>query len=738
MNRRLGAGRGGGKGVVRVRLPGLLAALLIVSGAAAVELGGEPGASAADSPSPTLAAPSVPGSFVAVRPTRILDTRYGTAGNRHGRVGPYVDFPVRVAGVSPLPATGVAAVAITLTVVGPTQTGGVIAWQDGRSRPTATNLHFLARQSPSDLAIVPVSPTTGRIRLYNRSAGSTDLVADVTGYYVGGAASAAGTFTPLPPSRVLDTRYGTQGNRKGVLAPGETIGVQLTGKGGIPSSGVAAVALTLTDVGPTRTGAAIVWQSGLPRPRATNLQYPAGRSVTDLVVVPVSATGRVALYNYSTGSTHYVMDVAGYFHRGSPSTAGALQTVSPSRVLDTRSGVAGNRKGIVGPKQQFSVQVGGRAGGVPSTGVSAVAVTITALGGTSTGGVTAWAAGTARPTATNLHYEPGIAVSNLAIVPVSAGGAIDLYNYSAGSVHLVIDVTGFVLASDLTGPRVYRSHYLRTADDTRIAAAATAAATLARTAGGTALTVLHIGAQTTKNLPSPGVLLSVTTIRLTYAQLVGHLKGYIDAYAGAAPGSPAVLVVDTNGSGDFTAYPAAARGADWANQVVEPLAAYAARYPGISVVGGNDIENGFVATEAQVESWVKSYLAATSGPFIFTGAASGCPTTPGTIGGVCNNGWTVLQHYRLAGGLNPARIRVLPQIYVPAQAVQWANIDATGGGGLTFLGSLDEYKACTADGGTGCPSPLLTPQQGWIALRSSLAGVGKTLPFVATDLEIVR
>src|SRR6478752_2879275 len=61
----------------------------------------------------------------------------------------------------------------------------------------------------------------------------------------------------------------------------------------------------------------------------------------------------------------------------------------------------------------------------------AVAVTITATDATTGGYLSARAASTPVPDASNLNFRPGAAVANSAIVALSADGAIDLYSSSA-------------------------------------------------------------------------------------------------------------------------------------------------------------------------------------------------------------------------------------------------------------------------------------------------------------------
>jgi hypothetical protein len=84
----------------------------------------------------------------------------------------------------------------------------VTVYPDGGSRPETSNLNFVAGQSVPTLVVVSV-PSDGKIRFYNGSGGSAQLIADVSGYYTGAnAPSGQGAFGVLSPLRLLDTRTG--------------------------------------------------------------------------------------------------------------------------------------------------------------------------------------------------------------------------------------------------------------------------------------------------------------------------------------------------------------------------------------------------------------------------------------------------------------------------------------------------------------------------------------------------
>lgn len=59
-------------------------------------------------------------------------------------------------------------------------------------------------------------------------------------------------------------------------------------------------------------GYVTVYPDGAPRPTVSNLNFSAGETIPNLVVVPV-VNGKVDFYNGSAGNVQVVADVAGYF-----------------------------------------------------------------------------------------------------------------------------------------------------------------------------------------------------------------------------------------------------------------------------------------------------------------------------------------------------------------------------------------------------------------------------------------
>jgi hypothetical protein len=109
----------------------------------------------------------------------------------------------------------------------------------------------------------------------------------------GGLVSRApGTFTSLASSRLLDTRAGVGAPVAGVGAHG-TVHLKVTGRGGVPASGVSAVVLNVTVTGPAQTGFVTVYGAGATRPGVSDLNFVKGQTVPNLVIAPVGTGGVV-------------------------------------------------------------------------------------------------------------------------------------------------------------------------------------------------------------------------------------------------------------------------------------------------------------------------------------------------------------------------------------------------------------------------------------------------------------
>jgi sugar lactone lactonase YvrE len=237
-------------------------------------------------------------------PARLLDTRNGTGGF-FAPVSPNGTIAVGVTGTGGVPAAGVSAVALNITVTEPSVGGFLSVFPSGTSRPLASSLNFVAGQTVANLAMAKVG-VDGKISIYNY-AGWSHVVADVVGWF----GAEVSPYHGLTPARILDTRNGTGGFAAPVGAKG-TVAVSVTGKGGVPATGVSAVALNLTVTEPSAGGFLTVFPSGTPRPLTSSLNFVAGQTVANLVMATVGADGKISIYN-NAGSSHLVADVVGWF-----------------------------------------------------------------------------------------------------------------------------------------------------------------------------------------------------------------------------------------------------------------------------------------------------------------------------------------------------------------------------------------------------------------------------------------
>ncbi|WP_051833346.1 hypothetical protein [Streptomyces katrae] len=244
------------------------------------------------------------GTYKPITPTRLMDTRSGL-GVPKGKVGQGGTATLQVTGAAGIPAAGVTAVVLNVTATDPTTDSYVSVYPDGTTRTSASNLNFTAGQTIPNLVVVPV--VNGKVSFYN-NAGSVDLIADVAGYYT--TDGTGSTYKPITPTRLMDTRSGL-GVPKAKVGQGGTVTLQGTGNAGIPATGVTALVLNVTATEPTTGSYVSVYPNGTTRTSASNLNFTAGQTIPNLVIVPV-VNGKVSFYN-NAGSVDLIADVAGYY-----------------------------------------------------------------------------------------------------------------------------------------------------------------------------------------------------------------------------------------------------------------------------------------------------------------------------------------------------------------------------------------------------------------------------------------
>ncbi len=118
--------------------------------------------------------------------------------------------------------------------------------------------------------------------------------------------------------------------------------------------------------------------------------------------------------------------------------AARFYTVMPCRMLDTR-----NSSPIAGG-DTLTVLLTGPPCGIPTTAKSA-SVNLTVTQPAAQGHLTIYPAGTAQPLISNINFNAGQTRANNAVLTLSSDGTgrVNVYNGSAGTVQVIIDVNGY-------------------------------------------------------------------------------------------------------------------------------------------------------------------------------------------------------------------------------------------------------------------------------------------------------
>lgn len=249
-------------------------------------------------------APTSGGRFTPLTPARVLDTRDGVGrGGVVGPVGAGQSIDVDVTGLAGVPASGVSAVALNVTVDQPTSAGFITTWPTGVARPNASTHNFTPGVTVANLVLAKVG-SGGMVSMFN-SGGSTHLVADVIGYY----SATGGAFVPVTPERLVDTREGN-GGVFGQLGQAGTVSVTLADGSPVPGS-AKAVVVNVTAANSSIPSYVTTWPTGEQRPTASTMNPRPGVPVPNQAYLKLGNGGQLDVFNAS-GSTDVIIDVFGY------------------------------------------------------------------------------------------------------------------------------------------------------------------------------------------------------------------------------------------------------------------------------------------------------------------------------------------------------------------------------------------------------------------------------------------
>jgi len=260
-------------------------------------------------------------TWVPLAPTRFLDSRLGGAAAKFKHDVPQT---LQIAGVHGIPANAVA-VSANIAVVNQTAGGYVAVTATPTTTPGTSTINFPVGDIRANNLTAPLGPDGSIAMVFMSYAGtSTDVVVDVTGYFLPDASGAL--YYPVGPNRIADSRYNNGIN--GPVSTGTSVTLAVLG----PTSGVGANALAVTGnlavTGGQGGWAAVTPSAFIPNGFST-INFPVGDTRANGFVVALSQ-GTLGISFMGSGTTQIVVDINGYFAGGT----------TPAPVRPTFSGMS--------------------------------------------------------------------------------------------------------------------------------------------------------------------------------------------------------------------------------------------------------------------------------------------------------------------------------------------------------------------------------------------------------------
>jgi glucose/arabinose dehydrogenase len=365
-----------------------------------------------------VAPPVLPDGFTPIAPQRLLDTRNGT-GAPAIALTPNVPLRLQVAGVTGIP-VGATGVAVNVTAVGSRGAGYVTAYPCGSAAPVVSTLNLQPGGTEANLAVVRLD-TTGGICFV--SSQHTDLVVDASAVVVPGGDGYAG----ISPVRVVDTRNGT-GLAAGLITPGQIVQIPLDAASAPADASAVVANVTVTE--PSGAGYLTVFPCAQGAPLASNVNFSAGQTVSNLVMVGLDVHRQLCATTNAT--LHLVVDVSGWVTK----IGGAPVQVTPFRTLDTRTTVplaAGQ-----------TVRLDASAMGAPS-GATALIANITAVDTAAAGYVTVVPCEAGTPPVSNVNFAASDTRPVLTMTTLGASRMVCVH--TSQPIDLLVDVQGWIVAA---------------------------------------------------------------------------------------------------------------------------------------------------------------------------------------------------------------------------------------------------------------------------------------------------
>jgi hypothetical protein len=214
-----------------------------------------------------------------------------------------------IAGANTIPPTA-RAITGNLTVVGQTKAGYLSITPTSQANPTTSIINFPLGDTRANGVTVPLNASGDVWIVYKSSGGSTNVILDVTGYFLDGTSGAV--FVPVTPARILDTRFGI--GLSNPFSANTSRGWVTAGRGGVGSDAIAVIG-NVTVVGQTKAGYVSLTPTSQANPTTSTINFPLGDTRANNFTVQLSPTGSLyGIYKASPGAkTHLLVDVTGYY-----------------------------------------------------------------------------------------------------------------------------------------------------------------------------------------------------------------------------------------------------------------------------------------------------------------------------------------------------------------------------------------------------------------------------------------
>ncbi|WP_211215963.1 choice-of-anchor D domain-containing protein [Catelliglobosispora koreensis] len=385
--------------------------------------------------------PDVKGRYYPLSPSRILDTRDGN-GAPSGEVGGFQTVPLQVLGRGGVPASGVNAVVLNVTVTEAGQAGHVAVYPGGEPKPTSSSLNYVSGWTGANSVTVKVG-ADGKVNLAV-TGGPLHLIADIVGFYAANndpqtMYGNGGRVVIHEPVRVFDSRedWGEK------LPGGEWVKVAV-GYNSTTTAHLKALIVNVTVTGTSGPGHVSTWNGiGYP-PGTSTLNFEANKTVPNFAIVPSvrcdwnPCSGQYPMMGvFSNQTTHVIVDVVGFIDDGTLGYGLLFEPKSPTRIVDSRTGFG--IPGAIGQGQTATVTTPGSVADPAS--VFALALNVTGIQPTVDTNMIVWENGIPKPTVSNLNPAAGQIIPNAVISGISEEGKFNFYNHG-GTIHTVVDVVG--------------------------------------------------------------------------------------------------------------------------------------------------------------------------------------------------------------------------------------------------------------------------------------------------------